>query len=87
MRLIPGRWKYADAHDMYAQLGVTSSTLPHEGMSERLIAGVRVYVKPLPTHISAGRRRFCLRVMAICECGQHLAVGRMHQHACKKVGA
>lgn len=26
-----------------------------------------------------------LRVMAICECGQHMPVGRMHQHRCKEV--
>lgn len=80
MKLISGRHKYADAHDMYQLLGVKS--LPAEGIPERLIQGVRVYVKPLPPKTSH-RRRFQLRVMTICECGQHLPVGRMHQHKCR----
>lgn len=82
---IPGRFNYANAHDMYRYLGTTR--LPDEGMSERLVHGVRVYVKPLPPLESiAGtrrRRRFALRVMAICTCGRHVPVGRLHQHKCK----
>lgn len=80
-KLIPGRFRYADAHDMYALLNVTS--LPIEGMPERVIHGVRVYVRPLPPHPELQRNFQGLRVMAICDCGQHLAVGRLHQHKCK----
>lgn len=78
-RLIPGKYRYADAHDMYALLGV--KRLPDEGMPERLIQGIRVYVKPLPD--GKPRHRQSLRVTAICDCGRHIAVGRMHQHICK----
>jgi hypothetical protein len=83
MKLIPGRYRYADAHDMYALLGV--KTLPKEGMPEREIHGVRVYVRPLPPAAPGVRRNFQgLRVMAICPCGRRLAVGRMGQHRCKE---
>lgn len=82
MKLIQGRHhRYADAHDMYEFLGVKA--LPIEGMPERLIQGVRVYVKPLPPSESMRRNFQGLRVMAICDCGQHVPVGRMHQHKCK----
>lgn len=80
-KLIPGRYRYADAHDMYRLLGVRA--LPVEGMPERIIEGVRVYVKPLPEKVSRSRNFQGLRVMTICDCGQHLAVGRMIQHRCK----
>lgn len=79
MKLIQGRYRYASAHDMYEYLGV--KRLPDAGMPERLIDGVRVYVKPLPVG-KAGQRQ-SLRVTAICDdCGQHVPVGRMHQHLC-----
>lgn len=78
---IAGRYGYATASDMYRLLGTTDH-LPVDGMSERLIQGVRVYVKPLPRY-DRGRRQ-SLRVTAICECGAHIAVGRMHQHVCKQ---
>lgn len=80
---ITGRWGYANAQDMYRLLGV--SRLPVEGMPARDIQGVQVYVKPL----SAGPRlprhgkRLSHRVIAICNCGQHVSVGRLHQHKCK----
>lgn len=78
-----GAMRDVHAHDMYALLGVTSGTLPREGMPERVINGVRVYVKPV---VDEGRRRnFRLRVTAICECGKHVPVGRLHQHKCKRV--
>jgi hypothetical protein len=66
---------------MYALLG--TAKLPVEGMPERLIQGVRVYVKPLPPSASSFRNFCGLRVMAICTCGQHVPVGRLHQHICK----
>ena len=80
-KMIPGRWHYANAHDMYRYLGTRA--LPAEGMPERVIEGVRVYVKPLAPKVGTRRNFQGLRVMAICECGQHLAVGRLAQHKCK----
>lgn len=90
MNIIHGRYnRHARAEDMYRLLGVTSSTLPKDGMAERLIDGVRVYVAPIvpgwgkrwtrngPKHWQG------LRVMAICDCGRHIPVGRLHQHKCK----
>jgi len=78
---INGRYGRVWAWDMYGFLGVKS--LPVEGMEERLIQGVRVYVKPLPPK-TGPRRNFCgLRVMAICDCGRHVPVGRLRQHRCK----
>lgn len=82
MKLITGRYRYADAHDMYRLLGVKQ--LPAEEMPERLIQGVRVYVKPLPSKQGTRRNFQGLRMMTICECGQHLPVGRMMQHKCKE---
>lgn len=59
--------------------------LPEEGMSERVIQGVRVYVKPAENRREQGYRKSSRhRVMAICECGVHVSVGRLHQHKCRK---
>lgn len=83
-QLIPGKYRYANSSDMLGYLGVKS--LPVEGMPERLIHGVRVYVKPLPAPLTPSSliRNFQgLRVMAICNCGRHIPVGRLHQHICK----
>jgi hypothetical protein len=82
MKLITGRYRYANATDMYTYLGVTQGSLPAEGMPERVIDGVRVYVRPLPPKTGMRRNWAGLRVMAICDCGRHLPVGRMHQHKC-----
>ena len=71
---------YASSRFLYKELG--TSRLPIEGMPERLIQGVRVYVKPLPA--GAPRQRQSLRVTAICDCGRHVAVGRLRQHKCKE---
>jgi len=76
---IPGRYGYANAHDMYAYLGVTR--LPDEGMPVRLIHMVEVYVKPLVR--KTNKRTSVHRVIAICTCGQHVPAGRLHQHKCK----
>lgn len=81
-KLIPGRYRYADAHDMYALLGV--NRLPVAGMPEREVHGVRVYVKPLEPRPGVRRNFQGLRVMAVCECGRHVPVGRLHQHVCKE---
>lgn len=89
MKMIKGRYGYANAHDMYTLLGTPQAKLPAEGIPLQLIDGVRVYVKPLPPpdpSLRPGGRRtrpFGLRVMAVCDdCGRHVPVGRMHQHGC-----
>lgn len=82
---IAGRFGYAaNAGDMYRLLGV--SKLPAEGMSIREIQGVQVYVKPLADGPRLPRhgKRSSHRVIAICNCGQHVPVGRLHQHKCKE---
>ena len=89
-KLIQGRFGYANSTDMLALLGV--KTLPAEGMPERLIQDVRVYVKPAsinqptPDDRFAGypRHRCSHRGMVICECGRHIPAGRMPQHTCKE---
>jgi len=84
VKLIQGRHGKAWASDMYEFLGLDrlAGKLPTEGMPVRDIQGVQVYVKPLPP--GPPRKRQSLRVTAICECGRHVPVGRMHQHKCKK---
>jgi len=79
---IQGRHGYANNGDMLELLGLKrTANLPKEGMPERLIQGVRVYVKP---SASTPARRSCAhRVIAICTCGQHVPTGRLHQHTHK----
>lgn len=67
-------------------LGLTSSKLPVDGMPQRDVQGIRVYVNPLPERAPTNfrGRRFAIRVMAICPaCQRHLAASRLHQHRCK----
>ena len=71
----------ASSHDILAMLGVKK--LPPEGMPERLIEGIRVYVRPLIPRPGVRRNFQGLRVRAICQCGRDVAVGRLHQHRCK----
>lgn len=80
--MIQGKYRYASSSDMLSLLGVKK--LPRDGMAERLIQGVRVYVAPLVPGWGkrANKSWQGLRVMAICTCGQHVAVGRLHQHIC-----
>jgi hypothetical protein len=81
---IEGRYGYASAHDMYELLtGSRTGRLPADGMALRRIQGVLVYVKPLG--VLRRRKRHDHRVIAICNCGQHVPVGRLHQHVCKEV--
>ena len=83
---IEGRYGYANNGDMLEHLGLKrTAKLPKEGMPERLIQGVRVYVKPSESGGTRARRACKHRVMAICECGQHVPTGRLHQHKCKEV--
>lgn len=84
LNYIKGRYGYASNTDMKALLGLRpGQKLPAEGMPERLIQGVRVYVTPK----GAGRKRILKsskhRIMAICgQCYAHVSVGRLHQHKC-----
>lgn len=80
------KWGYqANAHEMRRLLGV--QRLPIEGMPERTINGVRVYVKPQAPTIPPGqRKRHSHRIIIICTCGQHVPSGRIHQHSCVKKG-
>ena len=61
--------------------------LPKEGMPEREIQGIRVYVKPANEPIIGKyytHRNTKHRVIAICPgCNRHLSAGRLHQHVCK----
>lgn len=82
--VIIGRFGRATAGELYTLLGLASTKLPETGMPGRLIQGHYVYVRPLPVKVSRHRNFDGLRVMTICVCGQHLAVGRMHQHKCKE---
>ena len=75
-----GRWR-ANAGEMLEMLGVTK--LPKEAMPERLIQGVRVYVKAYEK-AAHGRHTSTHRVYAVCNCGRHVPVGRLHQHKCKE---
>jgi len=80
---ITGRYGYhANAGDMREFLGVRE--LPAEGMPERLIQGVRVYVAPQAPLEAGQRKRATHRIFAVCECGTHVPVGRLHQHKCKE---
>lgn len=68
--------------------------LPRDGMAERLIQGIRVYVAPLVPgwgkrhQPGSSMRTKCwqgLRVTAICDCGRHITVSRLHQHKCDPI--
>jgi hypothetical protein len=77
IRIVNERGRNADAYDMYKLLGLKSNRLPADGMTPREIQGVLVYVKPsVPGTLHH-------RVYAVCSCGQHVPVGRIHQHICK----
>ena len=78
------------SRDMLVQLGVTK--LPKEGMPERLIHGIRVWVVPhvpvmglerwsnKPKLVKSSKHR----VMCACPgCGQTVPAGRLFQHKCK----
>lgn len=72
--------RQATAGDVLRLLGLRAGGhLPPEGMAERFIDGVRVYVAPV---VKGDRRVRGHRVYAICDCGRHIPVGRLHQHRC-----
>ena len=71
----------ATAADMREYLGLArNAKLPAEGMPEREVHGVLVYVAPLNPATS---RRRLHRIYAICTCGTHVPAGRLHQHRCR----
>lgn len=57
--------------------------LPVQGLPEVEIQGVRVYVKPSTSGGTRATRECKHRIIAICTCGRHVPVGRLHQHKCK----
>lgn len=69
----------AHAGEVMGFLGV--KRLPVEGMAPRDIQGYQVYVRPLDGRLVGCRRNFQgLRVMVVCKCGEHVALGRLVQH-------
>lgn len=49
--------------------------LPDAGIPERVVCGLHVYI--LPRNPKGERKH---RIMVHCACGEHVPVGRMHQH-------
>lgn len=81
---ISGKYGRATSSEMMELLGLKrTANLPKEAMPERLIQGVRVYVKPQRVLLPGERKSSSHRIFAICECGQHVPTGRLHQHKCK----
>lgn len=68
--------------EMLELLGLRSGGhLPDAGMPERIIDGVRVYVREKSDN--GGKKSSKHRVMAICPgCDRHISVGRLGQHVC-----
>lgn len=80
-RIWSPRGRYlASAGEVLEMLGV--KRLPVEGMPVRVIQGIPVYVRALRAKSGPFRNWDGLRVMAICECGRHVPVGRLGQHKC-----
>lgn len=85
MAHIKGKYGRATSDDMRELLGLPhSGTLPVDGLPVRGVQGVSVYVKPLAPLTPGQRKRSTHRIIAICECGRHVPVGRLHQHKCVK---
>lgn len=77
-----GRTTYANADDLAKLLGLKgTSQYPDAGIPEQVIHGVRVYVKPRVKDV-LHRHGSKHRAFAICVCGRHVPVGRLHQHKC-----
>ena len=74
-----GGWR-VQSWDMLALLGV--KRLPAEGMPEREVQGVRVFVLPRREFRPGERKRSSHRIMARCVCGRVVPFGRLHQHVC-----
>jgi hypothetical protein len=81
---IEGRHGRANATDMRILLGLTNGTLPESGAGPWDVQGVHVYIKPIAPMRPNQRKRSAHRIMAICNCGVHVPVGRLHQHKCKE---
>lgn len=84
-------WK-ATAGEVWEMLGLApKQKLPREGMPGRYVQEIWVWVEPLAreacgsvglTRLRVHRRAFH-RVRCACpRCGQHMSVGRLHQHVC-----
>ena len=75
----------AQSHHIRALLGLSErAKLPAEGMPSRIIQGCKVWVAPLGSKFSHGRR-MAHRVLVQCpECKAVVSVGRLAQHATEK---
>jgi len=79
----------AQSNELCQMLGLApKAKLPPEGMPERLIQGIPVWVDPLPevklNRYGRPQRRFALRVRARCpQCEKEFAASRLIQHTCK----
>jgi hypothetical protein len=75
------RWPAHSGH-VKALLGLDANApLPADGMPERVVHGIAIWVAPLV------KGRFALRVRARCPvCGTEVAAGRLYQHAAIHAG-
>ena len=73
--LNPLGWQM-QSYELRGRLGLKAGHhLPKEGLPPQDVDGMTVYVAPMtdPRH----RRH---RVLVICQCGEHVPAGRLHQH-------
>lgn len=83
--MIRGKHGRATSSDMMEFLGLgRNAKLPKNGLPEQDIQGVRVYVTPQRVLRPGERKSSSHRIFAICNCGQHVPTGRLHQHKCKQ---
>lgn len=70
------------ADEMIEALGFPpKSKLPPHGVPATKVSGVWVYIRPLGDPLPNGRRRFSLRVRAVCPyCQRDVAASRLVQH-------
>jgi hypothetical protein len=77
-----GRSWAMHSDEMLKTLGVEGSKLPLEGLPQREIQGIQVWVVPHVPHPN-GRKSSKHRVLCACpNCGRVLSAGRLHQHKC-----
>lgn len=74
----------AQTRDMMRKLGVEGNYWPDEGMSPRMVDGIKVWVTPRAPKAGAGVRKSSThRVLCECPgCGDVMSAGRLFQHKC-----
>jgi hypothetical protein len=78
----PQGWP-AQSRDMMKKLGVEKSNWPHEGISARMVDGIKVWVVPQPDPVYGVKHGARHRVFCECPgCGRQMSAGRLHQHTC-----